>query len=167
MTIGLVNNRTARRFTPAMPSHLYRTYRALSPVSTHFRPATCAEVQCTAYTQGWTYVKEHLIRENLLYAVTHAGKRYREMTIPVPYRDSATDELKFGAEELCLVFEPGQMCFQARGHRLPLERPEFFYTGRGDYRTFSTRNAQKLNADDWVDHFANHVDKLNTAYQKG
>lgn len=144
----------SNRLPPKMPTTAYRTYRAISPLSTHFRLATCQEIQCPAYTNGWTYLKTDLEREHLLYAVTHAGKRYREMSLTE-------------SGEIYLVFEPGQRCFQADSHRMPLDRPEFYYTGRGDFRSFSIRKAQQLRAEDWVDHFANHVDKLNTKQQEG
>ena len=35
---------------------LYKTYRAVAPVKTHFRPATCAEVDCQNYVNGWKTV---------------------------------------------------------------------------------------------------------------
>lgn len=169
--IGFGNNRRVHRLPPKMASHQYRTYRAVSPLSTHYRRATCAEVECDAFNNGWTYRKADLIRENLLYVVTHAGKRYKEMDLPVSaIRDPDTGQFVKEVErsvETCLVFEPGQVCFQAPSHRISLERPEFFYTGRGDYRTFSIRNAQKLSADDWADSFANHQDKINRAIQEG
>lgn len=151
MTIGFGSNRKVTRFKPALPSHLYRTYRTSSPIETHYRLATCEEVQCSAYMEGWTYKKVDL-GERLLHIVTHAGKRYREQAL---------------GDDIYLVFEPGQACFQASTHRVSLERPSFYYTGRGDYRTFSTRNAQRLNGEDWADSFANHMDALNSKYQEG
>lgn len=148
-------NQTPNRLPPKLPTNLYKTYRIIAPLSTHHRRATCAEVECDAYTKGWTYKKSDLEAGNLLYAVTHAGKRYHEATI-------ADDE------EIYLVFEPGQSCFQASTHTLPLERPEFFYAGRGDYRSFSTRRAtQFTRPDDWQDSFAHHLDDLKTEIDKG
>ncbi len=152
---------------PRMATNAYKTFRVASPVATHFRPATCEEFDCTAFNNGWTYIKAELERENLLYLVTHAGKRYREMSMPVPFK-SPEGTWEFGPEQLCLVFEPGQTCFQARSHRLPLGRPEFYFAGRGDYRSFSPRAAQRFNRpDDWLDSFQNHMDKIKTEIQKG
>jgi len=151
-SIGFSANRSVHRVTPNMPTGNYKTYRVMSPLATHHRSATCAEVNCHAYTEGWTYKKSDL-DERLLYLVTHAGKRYRETDF-----DNAT----------YLVFEPGQACFQASTHTVPLDRPEFYYAGQGDYRSFSTRRAQKFTRpDDWVDSFANHIDKINTVIERG
>lgn len=167
MTIGFGANRYANRPVPRLATQAYKTYRIMSPLSTHYRPATCAEVECKAYTEGWTYKKADL-DERLLYLVTHAGKHYREMwSDPIlldaegkPYHPSPG-----GA--LYLVFAPGQSCFQAPTHRVSLERPAFFVAGRGDYRSFSLRRAEKLSADNWVDSFANHQDHLKTFVERG
>lgn len=157
---------TAKRPTPKGPTRMYNTYRASSPLPTHFRVATCQEFGCTAYNNGWSYVKVELERENLLYKVTHAGKRYREMLAPVPYKD-ANDEWQLGPEMLCLIFEPGQACFQAATHRVPIGRPEFFFAGKGDFRSFRQQEARRLNREDWVDLFENDMDKIRTAIQRG
>lgn len=150
-------NRKPFRHPARMASHQYRTFRIAAPMTTHFRWASCEEFACVAFHNGWSYRKDALINENLLYAVTHAGKRYREMELP------ADDGVA-----TYLVFEPGQKCFQESQHRIPLDRPEFYYAGRGDYRTFSHRKAQVFTRPaDWVDAFANHQDQLRTAFERG
>lgn len=142
-----------------LATHQYKTFRVASPLATHFRPATCEEYKCEAFHNGWTYRKADLERENLLYVVTHAGKRYREMEEPTG----------IGIETATyLVFEPGQKCFQERMHRVPLDRPEFYFAGRGDYRSFSHRKAQAFTRPvDWVDSFANHLDMIKTEIERG
>lgn len=149
---GIAGNAGVRRLPPKMPTGNYVTYKVASPLATHYRPATCAEADCEAYENGWSYRKADL-DERLLYIVTHAGKRYREVE---------------HQNETYLIFEPGQPCFQARMHRVSLERPEFYYAGRGDFRSFTTRKAQKFDRpEDWQDHFAHHQDRLNTLIQRG
>ena len=146
---------TPFRPNPKLPTGFYKTYRVASPISTHYRPATCAEVECKAYRDGWTYKKADLERENLLYTVTHAGKRYREMTL-----DDSSD--------VYLVFEPGQVCFQAATHRISLQRPEFYFAGRGDYRSFSHRRAAQFDKpEDWVDSFMHHQEIINRVVEEG
>jgi hypothetical protein len=146
---------SVNRLAPKLPSRMYKTFQIASPLATHYRVATCAEVECEAYTKGWTYKKADLIAENLLYLVTHAGKRYRETSI---------DE----GGEIYLVFEPGQVCFQARAHRVSLERPELYLSGRGDYRSYSARNANRYDrADQWVESFAEHQEIINRVIQEG
>lgn len=154
MTMGREMNRVVRRQPPKMPTASYKTYQILAPVTTHFRPATCAEAGCIAFQRGWTFKKSDL-DERLLHIVTHAGKRYREET------------LELGGD-IYLVFEPGQACFQASTHRVNLQRPEFYLAGRGDYRSYSTKGAQRFSRpEDWQDSFANHLDTLANEIKKG
>lgn len=154
------------RPTPKLPTQAYNTFRVSSPVATHFRAATCQEFNCSNYNNGWSYIKAELEKENLLYAVTHAGKRYREMSIPVLIK--VDDEWITGPEQLSLVFEPGQSCFQERSHVVPLGRPEFYFAGRGDFRSFRPREARRFNhSEDWLDMFQNEQDKIITTIQRG
>lgn len=161
----------AHRKPPKMPTGAYKTFRIVTPVSTHFRPATCEECNCKAYNEGWTYRKADLERENLLYIVTHAGKRYREMSLPVGDIRDVTGQFIKEAErpvEVHLVFEPGQKCFQERTHRVPLSRPEFYFAGRGDWRSFSLRKAQQFTRPaDWVDSCATQLDWIRSEIEKG
>lgn len=145
-------NQQPSRPQPKMPTQNYETFAIRSPLTTHFRRARCAEVACAAYREGWTY-REQDLDEKLLYLVTHAGKRYRRVTA--------------SATESYLVFEPGQACFAASTHRIKLERPEFFYAGRGDFRSFSTRRAVQYSSDDWLDKFANDLDSVRTQIERG
>lgn len=145
-------NQKPFRLPPKMPTHKYKTFAIRSPLSTHFRPATCQEFGCEAYEKGWSYKKSDL-DEKLLYIVTHAKKHYRE----VDFDGTAY-----------LVFAAGQACFQASTHRVSLQRPEFFIAGRGDYRSFSPRTAQEFKRpEDWVDSFSNHLDTINTVIERG
>lgn len=150
---GIILNQQVNRVPPKMPTHCYKTFRVMSPISTHYRPATCEEAKCDAFLNGWTYNKTALAAGNLLYAVTHAGKRYREVEHD---------------KETYLVFEPGQRCFHSSTHVVPLERPEFYFSGRGDHRSFSTRKAQKFTRpEDWQDSFATHLDMIRREIEKG
>ncbi len=152
-TAGVKFNQKVHRPEPKMPTHCYQTFRVMSPISTHYRRATCAEANCDAYQNGWTYSKTALAVGNLLYAVTHAGKRYREVD---------------HENEIYLVFEPGQQCFSTSTHVVPLERPEFYFSGRGDFRSFSTKTARKFNRPaDWQDSFATHLDKIKAEIERG
>lgn len=145
-------NQQPFRLPPKLRSHQYKTYAIRSPLSTHFRPATCQEFGCEAYEKGWSYKKSDL-DERLLYIVTHAGKRYREMDF-----DGAA----------YLVFEPGQACFQASMHKVSLERPEIYIAGRGDHRSFSARRAQQFKRpEDWTDSFAHHLDAIRKVREEG
>lgn len=132
-----------------MPSHLYRTFQIASPVGTHFRPERCEEVECPAHINGWNY-RVSVLDPEMISLIRTSGRHYKE----VEYLG-----------ETYWAFPPGQQCFER--HMVPLERPALFYEGRGDKRSYSRRNAREWTADQWVNRFAEHQDKINTAIQRG
>lgn len=148
-----MNSNGAYIIPPRMGVGSYKTYKIASPISTHYRKATCQEIDCVAYKEGWTYRKADLVREQLYDIVTHAGKRYREQ-----YLDESESDLY-------LVFEPGQVCFQAASHVKSLDRPEIYYAGRGHFTAFSTRKAAVLETDEWLESFVTHQDALHAAFE--
>jgi hypothetical protein len=76
-------------------------------------------------------------------------------------------ELTEGGEKY-LVFPPGQACFQTSEHRISLERPEIYYAGRGDFRSFTTRRAHMYDrADQWQHDFAEHQARNYQLAQRG
>ncbi len=142
------------RLDPAMPVHAYTSYQIVAPLKTHWRPATCAEVECERYLKGWQIRKENLDAQNL-YLATHTGRAFKEV--------------KIAEGETWLLYPPGQPCFEARNHRLRLEREEFFYRRPGDWRGLPDggRVYKHARPDFWVEDFAEHQDKLITAIEQG
>lgn len=144
--------RKLNRIAPKMPTQNYQTFAIRKPFSTHYRHATCEEIGCEAFLHGWQLHLESL-PPDLVYAAKHSGRKFRE------YR------MEEG--ETYLIFEPGQSCFAESTHVISLDRPEFYFVGRGDHRSFSTRRAQQFNSADWVDVFATHLDRIRTEQAKG
>lgn len=131
----------------------FKTHAVRSPIATHYRKATCAEVNCTAHRDGWAFHKETLSPE-FLYVATKSGRKFREVHI--------------APGQTYLVYEPGQTCFEFRSHVLPLDRPELYYVGRGDSRVFNPNKArQHVNAVDFMDDFASHLDRMHRHITRG
>ena len=105
------------RIEPALPAHAMKTYQIYSPISTHYRPATCAEVQCAAYEHGWRTRVEGLDPQ-LLHTARTSGRKYVEV--------------RAAEGETWLVFEAGQSCFRVSTHRISLDRPEHYLVRGGD-----------------------------------
>lgn len=146
------------RFTPAMPTQAYKTYAVRTQLKTHYRPARCAEIDCPDYLNGW-YLKIDGTPQDLLHIATHSGKKYVVGELMNP---QTAETFK------ALIFEAGQECFRVSTHVKSLERPEFFYVGRGDFRSFSTRRASQFDrADQFVDSFATHLDRIRTKIERG
>jgi hypothetical protein len=136
------------RLPPAGPSEAYTTYELSAPLQTHYRAGTCEEAGCLAFHKGWTsHIDEStaLGQAQAAYIRRSSGRRFTEQRAS----DGTTE----------FVFEPGQRCFRSDEHRVPLEREPLYVVRHGDYRR-SRIERQHRSADDWVDDFANHQNKL-------
>lgn len=94
----------------------------VSPLSTHWRAATCEEIACPQYVLGWKTVLPVGDQGNISFIKT-LGLRYKE---------ERNDPLL-----VTFIFEPGQECFKGRlgQHRKLLERPPLFTVSRrGDQK---------------------------------
>ena len=142
------------RIQPQGPAQAYKTYQLLQPLATHFRPATCEEVDCPAYLHGWKTV----IDES-----TELGQRQAHYIRDESDRRYQRDPVVFGQGPVTYMFEAGQRCF--RQHREPLEREPLALVKDGDWRM--SQNPRQLSPDDWVDDFQNHQDRLHTQQERG
>lgn len=146
------------RVTPGLPAGHMKTYGIHSPQATHFRAATCAEVDCPQHLNGWsTAIDEatELGQEQAYYIRNGSGRRYTEDRNKMP-------------GVTVFTFEAGQTCFGSARHQAPLGRPPLFVVRGGDWRGNPTgERRQHANAADWVDDFATHQDKLADQINKG
>jgi hypothetical protein len=132
----------------------YKTYT----IRPRFRRASCEEVECKHWQEGWTFSVEMLEADKELnYIARHAGRRYEERVL---------DGKRY------LVYSPGQPCFASNNHKLPIDEKPFLFVGRGDYRTFNRQGLppagrQHTRTEDWVDDFATHQDTLAREIEKG
>jgi hypothetical protein len=143
------------RITPVGPVTAYKTYGMRTPLATHYRPAACVEVDCLAHLNGWrTLVDETTMlgQKQAHYIRSESGRRYIEERQPTGL--TAFD------------FPEGQRCFTE--HRVTLDREAFFSVRPGDWRGGANRHeVRTLNADDWLDDFANHQQRLADRINRG
>jgi hypothetical protein len=145
------------RFKPAGPVSAYKTYAMNRPHDTHSRPATCEEIDCDFWRHGWVTTLDISTTEGQFHFETaKAASRTRPYSL-----QRVTDHL------LKLLYKPGTPCFKASQHRVPVERPSIFVVRDGDFRGNPTGRRRVRRAEDWVDDFANHEDRLETARQRG
>lgn len=141
------------RLEPNLPAHVYQTFQISMPLETHWRSATCAEVDCPQYLNGWR-VRLNPLSEADRWAIHHSGLKYTRLDV--------------AEGETWLVFEAGQSCFAASEHRVPLGRPELFVVRGGDWRGNPTNEVyQHKRPEDWVDHFATNQDKIAEVVERG
>lgn len=139
------------RMAPLMPVGGMQTFEIRAPIATHWRAATCAEVDCQHYLRGWaTTVLADSDDERLI-------KRSGRKTLAVERQPGGFVRYVFG---------PGQECFGASRHRVRIDKPELFLLAEGDWRW---RGAPRVfdRPDQWVDHFATHQDKIATIVNRG
>lgn len=139
------------RMPVTLPVGAVQTYQIAAPRSTHWRTATCAEVGCHAYINGWiTPVLGGSADEALLRS---AGRKW------VRVERAADGFLRYH-------FAAGTRCLAASRHRVRIERPELFVLRDGDWR-WSGQPRVFGDPADWVDHFATRLDNIATAIQRG
>lgn len=145
-----------QRIAPNLPVGAVKTYGIRAPLQTHWRPATCAEVECLAYQRGWRTtvdVRSELGARQAYYIRMHSGRSFEV---------SEVNELGM----VTFTFPAGQKCFQE--HRVPLERPQIFVVRGGDWRGNPRGEFRRhVRAADWVDDFAEHQDKLADRFTQG
>lgn len=138
------------RVQPVGPPQAYKTFQAAAPLATHWRVATCVEVDCEHYVNGWaTTVLPGSVEEGL---IRTSGRHWLGQEKGGP-RPDENGMLRF-------LFPPGQPCFDPMRHRVPLERDPLFIVRRGDWRANLGLIRRHKRGDDWVDDFATHQDKL-------
>lgn len=144
------------RMTPNMPVEAYKTYRIVSPQSTHFRPATCAEADCGAFLNGW---------QSTIDEATVLGQQQAHYIRKQSGRGFTEERLPGGLTRFS--FEAGQTCF-AGGHQVRLDRPELYLVADGDWRGNPTgMQRTHQSAADWVEDFGEHQLRLVDQMERG
>jgi len=138
-----------------LPAAAVKTYQVLAPEVSHWKPATCREVECPNYMHGWR-VRVESLTDRQLHAVIHSGRKFVRMDMA----EGTT----------YLVFEPGQECFRSHEHRLPIGRPGLYIVRdgapwRGNPRGTEPRIHTK--PDYWVEDFAEHQQRLYDRWKRG
>src|SRR5262245_32263853 len=134
----MFNQQPFRLAPNGMPQD-YKTYQISAPRSTHWRSATCEEVSCTYFLNGWKTVVP-VDSPQAQYIRTTSGRHFKET--------------KQAAGLTEFDFSPGQTCFASDKHKVRLDRQEKYLVRPGDWRTPRTRPYVHTRASDWVEDFA-------------
>lgn len=147
------------RITPALPVGAMQTYAIGSPIATHWRPATCAEVSCRAYVEGFSIT----IDPNTDLGKAQLAYVRSDLSRPRPAREFVGELIRF-------TYPPGTKPFASPehdSHVLPLDRPEVFLRVPGDWRGATGPTLVYDRPDQWVDDFATNADRIKTAIERG
>lgn len=146
--------REINRIDPVAGPEHFKTYAIVAPVATHYRRASCREVECAAWTSGFRStvdVATELGVAQARYIEGHSGRHYTRTQV---------------GTVVTYDFPAGQRCF--RQHQVPLEREPFYIVRGGDYRGDPRREGSvRRTADEWVDDFATHQQRIAAAVERG
>jgi hypothetical protein len=137
-----------RRPAPAGPPQAFET-RGIRP---YWRKATCAEVDCDQWREGWTTVVDPntaLGRDQADYIRTQSGRRFTQSTTPHGW--------------IAFEFEARQRCFGSDRHLVQADRPELFIARAGDWRAALSQPRVYERSNQWVDDLHTRTDRLFTA----
>lgn len=150
------NRQQVTRLPPALGAADMKTYGLIAPSSTHFRDATCDEVNCPNLERGWqTFVDES----------TDLGQRQAHAIRSLLGRHFTEEPGVAGGT--VFTFPPGQQCFEQ--HKVPLEREPLYVVRGGDWRGNPRRTPtrQHIRAEHWVEDFAEHQDGVARIRERG
>lgn len=136
------------------PVEHQRTFQIDQPLETHFRRATCQEVECKAYTHGW----------KMGFDLSDPDKRAAARAI----RDKSgrTFTVELSGAKIVMTFPAGQRCFQT--HRVPLQREPFYIVRGGDFRG-NPRRERTIHptADSFIDRWDNELGAVKEVLERG
>lgn len=139
-----------------LPSRAYQTFQIVAPKDTHTVPATCEDVECAMYLNGWRMKLDlgtELGKRQASYIKHQSGRAFKVLS----QRDGLVE----------LEFSASQPCFQE--HRKSIERPEVFRVKGGDFRGNPLKTVTRVHKkpEFWVEEFAENQDRLKNAIEKG
>lgn len=150
----MIPSPSGMRIAPRMAPTAYRSFEVHAPASTHYRNASCREVECQHHLAGWV---------SRVDVATEQGKRQAAAIKRSGRRYDARQE----GTVVSFHFGPGQSCFQAP-HKVPVGRPEIYVVRDGDWRGNPTGNRVRVGRPmEFVERMAENLDNLNDAIKRG
>ena len=173
------------RLEPKLPVHAMKSYDIHAPLASHWRKATCEEVDCEGWRSGWiTMIDERDLAPRGEETLAHLPPRERTAAHVRRLRQMAnadearayyirhlsgrnfTESKDTATGKTVFDFPPGQECFDE--HRVRVERPEIFVVRDGDFRGNPTRERRVHDSPDhWVEDFAEHQDQIAIQVDRG
>lgn len=162
-----------------VPQAAMQTFAIVKPRATHYRPATCAEVECAAHLNGWTTLllagsdDLDFVRTQVCGGAVDGRRRHFT-------EEPAPDGM------VRLTFPAGQPCFAAAEHVVDVERDPVFLVRPGDGRSnpISPTGARYASPEldvalarrggrihtrpeHWVEHSAETLDRVRSVRERG
>lgn len=141
------------RVKPRLPVQSYISFEVRSPLGADFwRKATCEEVDCPRFLQGWvSRIDEGTTLGQAQAAYIRSDRSRKALEVRTP--EGLTE----------FRYPPGQTCFRADEHRIRNDRPAIHLVRGGDWRGPTSPARVFERPDQWVETFAEHQDRLARA----
>jgi hypothetical protein len=139
------------RIVPRVGPENYKTYLLRRPLATHWRPATCSEVDCKHYLLGW---------QTMLASNDPQVDLVRSLRGQWHFTEAAPE-----GGVIVFTFPAGQKCFRTDQHRLPmLDRPALYVVRGGDWRGDPRGETPRVHnkPEHWVEDMQEHLDRVRT-----
>ena len=152
---------------PILPSQAMKTYSVSTPLATHWRLATCEEIDCPNYLNGWAVaITPDQLGQQFDHDIKASGKRFERLT--VAEAEARFPGMSFAGAAFVYVFAPGQPCFYqgTARHQAQVDRPEIFSIRGGDHRA-TTSERRIMRAQDWKEDFIENQERLKRAQERG
>lgn len=147
-----------QRVPPKLPVAQMKTYEMRFPVGTHHRKATCQEIDCPQYLNGW----------QMGFDLTDPAKV--EAANWVRNKSGLAYHYVLTETTVTFTFPPGQQCLESRirPHTVSLEREPLYLVRGGDWRgnPLRTRTVH-ANGADFADDWHTSLDRLEENLRRG
>jgi hypothetical protein len=149
-------NRPTKRIPNRMaPQHLV-TFQITAPKSTHTRKASCEEVRCLMYANGWRMkidLGTDLGQKQAYYIKYQSGRSFKKVAV-----DGTMVTLEFAASQPCF-----------KEHRVRTDLPEIYRVKGGDNRGNPLKTPTRVHKkpEFWVEEFAENQDRIARIQKKG
>lgn len=146
---GAVALRQLSRPTPTLGVSKMVTYAVKSPVSTHTRPATCAEIECVVWCAGFTLTLPVGSDK-----IEHVKQLMRGELDGIQRLDA---KVQRDGNLVHIRFAKGTPCLSATRHRVSLNRPELYVVRGGDWRGNTGVLRKHTKPEHWVEDFEENL----------
>lgn len=141
------------RWAPEGPAWAYKTYRIVTPRS-HRRPASCAELDCEKWRNGW------------LTALDAGNPRQAKLADWIRLHSKRSFTVEQIGMAVKFVFPAGQQCFEPHSVRC---KPPLYLVQGGDWRgnPRGVATVRHSGIDSWVDDFASNQQAIADRVGRG
>lgn len=142
-----------------MPVGAVQSHMLLAPISTHMRPATCEEVDCPDFVNGFVLIMDESTELGAMQRTYVRNDRTRQASSIERREDGLT----------YATFPPGTQPYAgpAHDHVTSLEREPFMLRQPGDHRGLHGQRVVFDRPDQWQEDFAANIDRIATAIERG